>query len=133
MADAGIGEFFAFAATDLVEVGGMADMSATATAAEVAGTATAAGGTAAATGTAGYLSAGATAVSAGTSLYSAMNAPKLSGFQSTPQSSSSQDTEAAAYAQALNLRQRKGAASTILTGPLGVTSPGQTSRATLGT
>jgi hypothetical protein len=41
-------------------------------------------------------------------------------------------TEAAAYAMAENLRNRRGAASTIMTGPLGVTTPGTQQRTTLG-
>jgi hypothetical protein len=39
---------------------------------------------------------------------------------------------AAAYAQAMNVRKRRGAASTILTSPLGALGDPQTHKATLG-
>jgi hypothetical protein len=95
-----------------------------------AGTVAAGAGTAA-TG----LSVAGTAFSAATSLYSALNAPQMpsqSGFLPSSTTVSTQDTEAAAYATALSLRARRGQASTILTGPLGVTGQGPTARATLG-
>jgi hypothetical protein len=121
MADFGIGE--AALAEGAIEGIG-------AESAAMAGGGAAAGGAAAAGG-GGYLAAGSTAAAAGASLYSTLNAPKMSGFQTG--SASSKDTEAVAYAQALALRQRRGAASTILTGPMGVTGNAPTQRATLGT
>ena len=42
------------------------------------------------------------------------------------------EIEAAAHSQALALQRRRGLASTILTGPLGVGGTAQTQRATLG-
>ncbi|MGA2160045.1 MAG: hypothetical protein ABSG90_12645 [Dehalococcoidia bacterium] len=62
--------------------------------------------------------------------YTLMSAPKMPTLPAQP---SSADTEAAAYAQAIESRKRQGAASTILTSPLGVGGTPQTQRATLGT
>ncbi len=63
------------------------------------------------------------------SVYSTMNAPKPPG---APAEVSDTRAEEAAYAQAQALRKRQGGASTILTGPMGVTSPGTTLKTQLG-
>jgi hypothetical protein len=70
---------------------------------------------------------------AGTSIYSlAKGAPEAPGSPAPSKSEQSRQALEAAYAQAQLLRQRRGAASTILTGPLGVSTPPQTIKATLG-
>ena len=67
---------------------------------------------------------------AGSSMYSAysvMNTPKMPSAEP-----SADTTEAAAYAQAESMKKRRGAASTILTSPLGVTNQPNVKKTTLG-
>jgi hypothetical protein len=71
----------------------------------------------------------ASAATVGTTLYGmAKGAPTP---PAAPKDSARAATEAA-YAAYNQARARKGAASTILTGPMGVTQPQQTTHATLG-
>lgn len=86
-------------------------------------------GGAAAAGGAGYsiLNTAAQTISAGSGLYSMFAAPKYNQGVLTPD-----NTEAQAYAQAESMAKRRGAASTILTSPMGITTPANTKKATLG-
>ena len=76
----------------------------------------------------------ATATSVGTGIYEAVSQPTppkaLTQAQTAQQDA--QAAQAAALAQAHALTQRRGMASTILTSPLGTTTPASTQRATLG-
>jgi hypothetical protein len=70
------------------------------------------------------------AVAAGTSIYEGMNQPKAPS--PTTQATSTDTTEAAAYASAQAMAKRQGAAGTILTGSQGVIGTPNTARQTLG-
>jgi hypothetical protein len=70
---------------------------------------------------------GSMAASTAMTAYSTFKGPPKAPVQEPVKAS----TESA-YAAAQNLRNRKGASSTILTGPLGVTTPPQITKATLG-
>ncbi len=79
-----------------------------------------------------FIMMGLTAASTAVSLVSAFKTPKAPSMPAPSAQDQSRQSLEAAYAQAENLRHRRGASSTILTGPLGVTQPAQTVKATLG-
>jgi hypothetical protein len=75
-----------------------------------------------------------TAVSTGVGIYEAANQPSPPKAPTVQQNTQqqAQASQASALAQAQALTKRKGMASTILTSPLGVTTPPATQKATLG-
>jgi hypothetical protein len=76
-----------------------------------------------------YIALGLMGAGTAASVYSSMNQPKA---PQVPSTQSSDTTEAAAYAQAEAMRKRRGAASTILTGPQGDMGTPQTMKTQLG-
>lgn len=76
-----------------------------------------------------WIIAGATVASTATSIYAAAKTPKAPTVI-TDSATQSKESVEAAYAQSESLRKRRGAASTILTGPQGVSG---SARETLGT
>jgi len=70
------------------------------------------------------------AVGSATSIYQSMSAPEAPSPPDT--SRQNEQAVAAAQAQAQFLNRRRGFPSTILTGPQGVSSQGQTGNTTLG-
>lgn len=75
-----------------------------------------------------------TAATVGTTIYEATNQPQVpqTPSQTTTNTQQAQASQAAALAEAQAASQRRGLASTILTGPQGVTSGQSIQRATLG-
>lgn len=80
-----------------------------------------------------FIMMGLMAAGTATSIIAATRTPQMPSAPQTSATERSRQSLEAAYAQAQILRQRRGAASTILTGPQGVTQPAQTVKATLGT
>jgi hypothetical protein len=66
-----------------------------------------------------------------TSVYAATRTPQAPDMSALKPPSDKQALEAA-YAQAEQMRKRRGSSSTILTGPLGVQTPPTTTQAQLG-
>lgn len=79
-----------------------------------------------------YIIAGSAIASTAVSIYAATRTPKAPTMPGPSATEQSRLALEAAYAQAENLRHRRGASSTILTGPLGVTEPAQTVKSQLG-
>ena len=80
-----------------------------------------------------FLAVALAAAGTATSIYELASAPKAPEAPSPTQTTQqNQQSLEAAYAQADILKQRRGAASTILTGPQGTQSPSTTLKASLG-